>query len=54
MPTDVPAVLTGEPVETGIEAQTATSEWIEIAFAVLFAAGAVLLVSFIAVVTGLM
>ncbi len=53
MPTDMPAALASEPVETGTEAQPATSEWIETALAVLFAATAVLFVSFFAVMTGL-
>jgi hypothetical protein len=51
MSTDVPAALVDEPAET--ETPAATSEWAETALTVLFTAAAVLFVSFLAVVTGL-
>ncbi len=53
MSTDIPAALVDEPVEIVAEAPSATSEWAETALTVLFTAAAVLFVSFIAVVTGL-
>ena len=51
--TDMPAALPSQPAETVAEEQSAGSEWAETALTVLFTAAAVLFVSFIAVVTGL-
>jgi hypothetical protein len=51
--TDVPAGFADQPAEELAEAKPASSEWAETALAVLFTATAVLFVSFIAVVTGL-
>jgi hypothetical protein len=51
--TDVPADFADQPAEELVEAQSASSEWAETALTVLFTATAVLFVSFIAVVTGL-
>ena len=53
MSIDMPAALTSEPVEAVAEQQTATREWAETALTVLFTAAAVLFVSFLAVVTGI-
>ena len=53
MSTDMPAALATEPAETAVETPSATSEWAETALTVLFAAAAVLFVSFLAVVTGI-
>jgi hypothetical protein len=53
MSTDLPAALVDQPAETVVEAASATNEWTETALTVLFTAAAVLFVSFIAVVTGL-
>jgi hypothetical protein len=53
MSTDMPAALATEPAETAVEAPSATSEWAETALTVLFTAAAVLFVSFLAVVTGI-
>jgi hypothetical protein len=53
MSTNVPAALVDEPVGTAAEAPPATNEWAETALTVLFTAAAVLFVSFLAVVTGL-
>lgn len=53
MSTDLPAALVDQPAETVFEAASATNEWTETALTVLFTAAAVLFVSFIAVVTGL-
>ena len=53
MSTDMPAALVDEPAETVAEALPATNEWAETALTVLFTAAAVLFVSFLAVVTGL-
>jgi hypothetical protein len=51
--TDVPADFVDQPVEELVEAEPAPSGWAETALTVLFTATAVLFVSFIAVVTGL-
>jgi hypothetical protein len=51
--TDVPADFADQPAEELVEAQQASSEWAETALTVLFTATAVLFVSFIAAVTGL-
>jgi hypothetical protein len=53
MSTDMPAALVDEPAETAAEAPPAANEWAETALTVLFTAAAVLFVSFLAVVTGL-
>ncbi len=53
MSTDIPAARAGAAAETGAEASSATSELVETALTVLFAAAAVLFISFLAVVTGL-
>ena len=53
MSTDTPAVAADEPVETAVEASAAPSEWAETALTVLFTAAAVLFVSFLAVVSGI-
>jgi len=50
--TDVPAAL-DQAAETSIEARSRTGEWIETTLTVMFAAVAILLVSFLAVVTNL-
>jgi len=49
--TDMPAGLVEQPAKAEIEA--ARSEWIETALTVMFTAAAVLFVSFLAIVTGL-
>jgi len=51
--TDMPAALVEQPAEAVAEAQPARSEWAETALMVLFTAAAILFVSFVAVVTGL-
>jgi hypothetical protein len=53
MSTDMPAAFASEPVEDIAEQHTAAREWAETALTVLFTAAAVLFVSFLAVVTGL-
>jgi hypothetical protein len=53
MSTDAPAAAADSPAEESVAAQPAVSEWAETALAVVFTAVAVLFVSFIAVVTGL-
>jgi xanthine/uracil/vitamin C permease (AzgA family) len=53
MSIDMPAALATEPAETVVEVPSATSEWAETALTVLFTAVAVLFVSFLAVVTGI-
>jgi hypothetical protein len=53
MSIDMPAALENEAATTEAEAQAGTSAWVETALTVLFTAAAVLFVSFIAVVTGL-
>jgi len=52
MPTDLPAAHT-EPMEAAADDAPGNSEWAETALTVLFTASAVLFVSFLAVVTGL-
>jgi hypothetical protein len=51
--TAMPAALTDQPAEAAVEEPSVTSEWVETALTVTFAAAAVLFVSFLAVVTGL-
>jgi hypothetical protein len=51
--TDVPVDFASETAEEGVEAQSPSSQWAETALTVLFTATAVLFVSFIAAVTGL-
>jgi hypothetical protein len=51
--TDMPADFTDQPAEQPVEAQSASSAWAETALTVLFTVTAVLFVSFIAVVTGI-
>jgi hypothetical protein len=51
--TDVPADFTDQAAEEIVEAQSAKSQWAETALAVLLTATAVLFVSFVAVITGL-
>jgi hypothetical protein len=53
MSTELPVALPREATETTAEAQPAAKQWIETAVAVLFTAAAVLVVSFLAVMTGL-
>jgi hypothetical protein len=51
--TDVPADFADQTAEELVEAPSASSEWAETALTVLFTATAVLFVSFVAVVTGI-
>ena len=54
MSADLPAALVhGEPAQTETQAPSAASDWAATALTVLFTAAAVLFVSFLAVVTGL-
>ena len=53
MSIDMPAALENEMAKTGAEAESATNAWVETTLTVLFTAAAVLFISFIAVVTGL-
>jgi hypothetical protein len=53
MSIDMPAALDDEAARTTPEARSATTAWLETALTVLFTASAVLFVSFIAVVTGI-
>jgi len=53
MSTDMSVVLASEPAEAVAAEQSTTREWVETALTVLFTAAAVLFVSFLAVVTGL-
>jgi hypothetical protein len=53
IPVVLPVVLPNEPAEVAVESMPVTSEWAEAALTVMFAAAAVLFVSFLAVVTGL-
>ncbi len=53
MPTHLPAAVASDVAETTFESSAATAEWVETALTVVFAAAAVLFVSFLAVVTGL-
>ena len=51
--TDMPAALIEQPAQAVAQAQSAKNDWAETALTLLFAAAAVLFVSFVAVVTGL-
>ena len=51
--TDMPAVLVDQTAEAAVQDPSVTSEWAETALTVTFTAAAVLFVSFLAVVTGL-
>jgi hypothetical protein len=53
MSIDTPAALSAEPVETTAEAAPPIAQWGEMALTVMFTLAAVLFVSFLAVVTGL-
>jgi hypothetical protein len=53
MSTVGPAALVDQPAEAVVETSSAPNEWAETALTVLFTAAAVLFVSFVAVVTGL-
>jgi hypothetical protein len=53
MSTDSPAAIADDIVEVGAELKTAPDEWSATALTVAFTAAAVLFVSFLAVVTGL-
>jgi hypothetical protein len=54
MPSDVPTALADQPAEAVAETEpAATGDWVETALTVLFTAAAVMFVSFLAVVTGL-
>jgi hypothetical protein len=51
--TDMPATLVEPLAEAAVEEPSVTSEWAETALTLTFTAAAVLFVSFLAVVTGL-
>lgn len=51
--TDMPAALIKQPAHAVDQAQSAKGDWAETALTILFAAAAILFVSFVAVVTGL-
>ena len=53
MLSDTPAALPAEPVESTAEAAAPIGQWGEMALTVMFTLAAVLFVSFLAVVTGL-
>jgi hypothetical protein len=53
MSTNVPTALANQAVQTAVKIQSAPNEWIATALTVALAAAAVLFVSFLAVVTGL-
>jgi hypothetical protein len=53
MSIDTPAELPAEPIETAAEAAPPIAQWGEMALTLMFAVAAVLFVSFLAVVTGL-
>ncbi len=53
MSSDTPAALSAEPVEITAEAAPPIAQWGEMALTVMFTLTAVLFVSFLAVVTGL-
>ena len=53
MSTDMSAAVAKHEAQTTTESPTGTPAWVETTLAVVFAAAAVLFVSFIAVVTGL-
>lgn len=50
---DTPAALPNEAMEFAVASRPAPSEWAETALTVMFAAAALLFVSFLAVVAGL-
>jgi hypothetical protein len=50
---DTPAAFSAEPVETAVDAIPSITQWGEMALTVMFTLTAVLFVSFLAVVTGL-
>jgi hypothetical protein len=51
--TDMPAALSEPPAQAAAQDQSAKGDWAETALTLLFAASAILFVSFVAVVTGL-
>jgi hypothetical protein len=51
--TDMPTALIEQPAQAVVAAQSAKNDWAETALTLLFAAAAILFVSFVAVVTGL-
>jgi hypothetical protein len=51
--TDMPAALVEQPAQAVAQAQSARSDWAETALTLLVTAAAILFVSFVAVVTGL-
>jgi hypothetical protein len=51
--TDMPAALIEQPAQAVVAAQSAKNDWAETALTLLFAAAAILFVSFVAVATGL-
>ena len=53
MLSDTSAVLSAEPVETTAEAASPIAQWGEMALTVMFTLAAVLFVSFLTVITGL-
>ena len=53
MLSDTPAALSAEPVETAAGAAPPLAQWGKMALTVMFTLAAVLFVSFLAVVTGL-
>jgi hypothetical protein len=53
MATDMPAALIDEPAQPVAETAAPTPAWAETALTALFAAAAVLFISFVAVITGL-
>ena len=53
MLSDTPAALSAEPVETAAGAAPPIAQWGEMALTVMFTLAAVLFVSFLAMVTGL-
>jgi hypothetical protein len=53
MLSDTPAILPGDPAEVGAETAPAIGQWAETALTVMFTLTAVLFVSFLAVITGL-
>ena len=53
MRSDMPVDISAEPVETAAEPAAAVTHWGEMALTVMFTLAAVLFVSFLAVVTGL-
>jgi hypothetical protein len=50
---DVPADFASEAAEEQVEAQSASNQWAETALTIVFTATAVMFVSFVAVITGL-